>query len=436
MKNERGALYSVVMCRFVRTCAFVLFVLPLATLSAGSTRPRPSANGDPFLRCVGSEVLTDQVCDGLVVRVVGSGTLVTERVVPPVVRRHIKGTHSPQERPAESIKYDTVSMRGFNAATRVVYEVTFSRALLDRIRRAREARGLNDGSETVDDPNAVEGISPRLARRRLARAIELVGLSNATDSRVVLTPTTKYPWRTIASFDNSCTGTLIGPRLLITAAHCLNKSGTMTFYNLTVTPGLDGPTAPYGSSTTLAPGGPTWYWTSTQWQQCTGDAEDCQEYDWGFLVIPKPLGNLTGWMGFAAQPGSILNSLHHLNRGYPGCSGPPGTAIPMNCQASRLYGDTKPCPLGDYYNEDPDDWNRNIEHGCDVSAGESGSPLYHYGLNQKGKKVPIVTMVNIATSCDSPNTDPCDSDDDTPNVARRITPSALGVINWGLQTFP
>ena len=386
-----------------------------------------------LLRCLSREPSANQVCDGLTVKVVGHGTLVTEQVTPPIVRRHVKGTRVPREKPAEDMKYGTVSMRGFNAATRVVYEVTLSEEVLERIRLAREARGLNEASQSVDDPNAVEGITALRGQGPWSRAIRLVGLSNAVDSRVICAPTTKYPWSTIALFDDGCTGTLIGHRLLITAAHCINKQGTMTFYNFTVTPGLDGNTAPFGTSTTLGPGGPTWYWTSKQWQQCMGDVEDCQEYDWGFVVIPNPLGNSAGWMGFAAQPGSFLNSVHHLNRGYPGCS---GYAVPANCQLNRLYGDKKRCLFGDFYNEDPDDWNRNIEHGCDVSAGQSGSPLYYYGLNQKGKKVPIVTMVSIATSCDGASLDPCDSDDDTPNVARRITPSVLGVINWGLQTFP
>src|SRR5215469_18948459 len=82
-----------------------------------------------------------------------------------------------------------------------------------------------------------------------------VGLSNAVDCREILTPTTIYPWSTFARFSSNCTGTLTGLRLLVTAAHCINKLGTTTFYNITVTPASDGlippfdvQTAPFGTS--------------------------------------------------------------------------------------------------------------------------------------------------------------------------------------------
>jgi hypothetical protein len=80
----------------------------------------------------------------VVVKIAGQGTLVAEQVTDPVIHRRGKGTRVPKESPAGTMHYGTMSMRGFNATTGVVYEVSLSEAMLEQIRRVREARGLNN----------------------------------------------------------------------------------------------------------------------------------------------------------------------------------------------------------------------------------------------------------------------------------------------------
>jgi V8-like Glu-specific endopeptidase len=70
------------------------------------------------------------------------------------------------------------------------------------------------------------------------------------DTRVQVTNTTAYPYRTVGRIDIGCTGTLIGVRHVLTAGHCVYNINTDKWYsNLNVTPGQNGGTKPYGTVT-------------------------------------------------------------------------------------------------------------------------------------------------------------------------------------------
>src|SRR4029434_6777037 len=73
-----------------------------------------------------------------------------------------------------------------------------------------------------------------------------LGWSNGVDTRILRTPTSLWPWRAIAQFrygntdESRCTGTLIGPRHLVTAAHCINEKGTNNWYTIRGAPDNNG----------------------------------------------------------------------------------------------------------------------------------------------------------------------------------------------------
>src|SRR5262245_55887775 len=112
------------------------FFFLMTTLAACSLWPDKKATGPDFLRCLNPSAQPSQVdCNGLTVKVVGRGTLTDELAAAPVVRRRVIGAHRPNEATVERARYGTVSLRGFNANTGLVYEITLSQSLLDGIRK-------------------------------------------------------------------------------------------------------------------------------------------------------------------------------------------------------------------------------------------------------------------------------------------------------------
>jgi V8-like Glu-specific endopeptidase len=397
--------------------------------------------------------------DYLSVRVLGKGELATPPDEDDFMGEDTEeGDPDPMERPAETVPSQEQVYHVFNSGNLWEYEVTMGGEMLGAIHKERDAAGDTQATEPVDDSESLEMLlriflpmtsgSPAANQSSLFAA---KGWSNGVDSRIIRTPTTLWPWRTISQFhslngnNSNCTGTLIGPRHLITAAHCINRMGTNVWYTFGVAPGRDGVSVmPYGDSTidpNPDPGDPVrWYWTPAAWRNNCPDATTastaeklaCTKYDIGLIVIPDRLGDLTGWMGYVARPAGALNVEDNYNRGYPKCAS--FSDQPANCQTARLYGQPNICSMGDYLEPLSNGWNRIIRNSCDISAGHSGSAVYHYWDPPQvpgTATYPVVAMVEVWHHCGT-----CGPDDDYPARARRITPGVLDVISWLRETFP
>jgi V8-like Glu-specific endopeptidase len=179
------------------------------------------------------------------------------------------------------------------------------------------------------------------------------------DNRVQINPTTSFPWRANASLlitaaDNSQwigTGWFISPRTLITAGHVVFIKGSGVpgrdgwVRRIVVIPGRNGNAAPYGTV------------TSTSFRSVTGwTSSGNQEFDYGAIIIPTPLGNTTGWYGYGNYPNAqLVNQTINIS-GYPGDK-PAGT---------QWYHSGKVTAVN----------TRKVYYSADTMGGQSGSAVY------------------------------------------------------------
>ena len=212
--------------------------------------------------------------------------------------------------------------------------------------------------------------------------------------------TLTYPERTITNFSSdgqlaSCTGTLVGPRHILTAGHCLYQ-GNNVWNDFTVIPGRDGAYWPFGSTqmsdTQGLNQGFRWYWIP----EAAFEAplpEWFTGLDIGIIVIPKRLGDVVGWMGVVARADAGLTTAANVNKGYPAGSGGPIGFHPVQLEGA-MYGDYHLCSVGDYSHHDAQGWGRIAGHSCDNSSGHSGGPIYHsFWDSSVQATVPAVSLI-------------------------------------------